>query len=323
MDKFQEMRTFVAVVDAGSFVRAAEGLSMSKAAVSRYVTELEARLGVRLLQRTTRKLSLTGEGEVFHARCQALLADVEEAEAEITARSGQATGLVKVNVPVTFGILHLAALWGEFRAHHPNVLLDVTLSDRVVDLVEEGYDLAVRIARLPSSTLISRRLSATRMVLCASPQYLQRVGTPQHPSELTQHAVLAYSLWASGDDWHFDGPDGPVSVKTRPWIRTNSGDTCRAAALQHQGIVMQPSFLVGPDLAAGSLVELMPSYRGLELGIYAVYPTRKHVSPKVRLLIDFLVEAFKQPRWRDDRPSTPAAAPAEDDSGRSGRPGLR
>jgi DNA-binding transcriptional LysR family regulator len=297
MDKFQEMRTFVAVVDAGSFVRAAEALAMSKAAVSRYVTELETRLGVRLLQRTTRKLSLTGEGEVFHARCQALLADIDEAEAEITARSGEAAGLVKVNVPVSFGILHLAPLWGEFRARHPKVTFDVTLADRVVDLVEEGYDLAVRIARLPSSTLISRKLSATRMVLCASPAYLQRAGVPRHPRELAGHAVLAYSLLVSGDEWHFDGPDGPVSVKTAPCIRTNSGDTCRAAALRHQGIVMQPSFMVGADLAAGTLVELMPPYRGIELGIYAVYPTRKHVSPKVRLLIDFLVESFRQPRW--------------------------
>jgi DNA-binding transcriptional LysR family regulator len=297
MDKFQEMRTFAAVVDAGSFVRAAEALEMSKAAVSRYVTELETRLGVRLIQRTTRKLSLTAEGEVFHARCQALLAEIEEAEAEITAKSGEAAGLVKVNVPVSFGILHLATLWGEFRARHPKVSFDVTLSDRVVDLVEEGFDLAVRIARLPASSLISRKLASTRMVLCAAPQYLQAAGTPRHPAELTQHAVLAYSLWASGDEWRFAGPDGAASVKTSPCIRTNSGDTCRAAALQGQGIVMQPSFLVGPDLAAGHLVELMPQYRGLELGIHAVYPTRKHVSTKVRLLIDFLVEAFRVPKW--------------------------
>lgn len=297
MDKFQEMRSFVAVVDAGSFVRAAEALEVSKAAVSRHVGELETRLGVRLLQRTTRKLSLTGEGEVFHARCQAVLADIDEAEAEITARSGEAAGLVKVNVPVSFGILHLATLWGEFRARHPRVTLDVTLADRVVDLVEEGYDLAVRIARLPSSTLISRKLSATRLVVCASPKYLKRAGTPKQPQDLARHTVLAYSLLAGGDEWHFDGPDGPVSVKTAPGIRTNSGDTCRAAALQHQGVVMQPSFMVGADLAAGTLVELMPQYRGIELGIYAVYPTRKHVSPKVRLLIDFLVESFRRPRW--------------------------
>ena len=270
---------------------------MSKAAVSRYVNELESRLGVRLMQRTTRKLSLTAEGEVFHARCLALLADLEEAEAEITAQSGEASGLLKLNVPVSFGILHLATLWGEFRARHPKVTFDVTLSDRVVDLVEEGFDLAVRIARLPASTLISRKLASTRRVLCAAPQYLHRAGAPQHPAELRLHAVLAYSLWARGDEWQFDGPMGAVSVKTAPFMRTNSGDTCRAAALQGQGIVMQPSFMVGPDLAAGTLVELMPQYRGLELGIHAIYPTRKHVSPKVRLLIDFLVEAFRVPRW--------------------------
>ncbi len=299
MDKFQEMRSFVAVVDAGSFVRAAEALSVSKAAVSRYVSELEARLGVRLLQRTTRRLSLTAEGEVFHARCQTLLADVDEAEAEITSRSGDARGLLKINVPVSFGILHLAPLWGEFIRRQPNVSFDVTLADRVVDLVEEGYDLAVRIARLPSSTLISRKLSATRLVVCASPKYLKRAGTPKVPQDLARHTVLAYSLLTGGDEWHFAGPDGPVSVKTAPCLRTNSGDTCRAAALNHQGVVMQPSFMVSADLAAGTLVELMPRYRGIELGIYAVYPTRKHVAPKVRLLIDFLAESFRQPKWAD------------------------
>lgn len=299
MDQFQEMRSFVAVVDAGSFVRAAEALAVSKAAVSRYVSELESRLGVRLLQRTTRRLSLTAEGEVFHARCQTLLAEVDEAEAEITSRSGDARGLLKVNVPVSFGILHLAPLWGEFIRRQPKVSFDVTLSDRVVDLVEEGYDLAVRIARLPSSTLISRKLSATRLVVCASPSYLKRAGTPKAPADLAGHTVLAYNLLAGGDEWHFDGPDGPVSVKTAPCLRTNSGDTCRAAALNHQGVVMQPSFMVSADLAAGTLVELMPRYRGIELGIYAVYPTRKHVAPKVRLLIDFLAESFRKPKWAD------------------------
>ena len=178
MDRFQEMRVFAAVVDAGSFVGASDALGMSKAAVSRYVADLETRLGVRLLHRTTRKLSLTGEGRVFHARCKALLAEVDEAEAEVTSRSGQATGLLKINVPVTFGILHLAPLWGEFMARHPKVTLDVTLADRIVDLVEEGYDLAVRIARLPSSTLVSRKLTSTRTILCASPRYLREHGTP-------------------------------------------------------------------------------------------------------------------------------------------------
>lgn len=292
MDRFLEMQTFRAVVDAGSFVRAAEALDLSKAAVSRHVGDLETRLGVRLLQRTTRRLSLTEEGKVFYARCKELLADVDEAEAEITSRSGSASGLVRVNAPVTFGIRHLAPLWGEFRARHPQVVLDVTLTDRVVDLVEEGYDLAIRIATLASSTLISKRLASTRMMLCASPGYLAARGVPRQPADLADHAVISYSYWSTRDEWHFDGPAGGVSVKTSPCVHTNSGDTCRAMALAHQGVILQPSFLVAEDVAAGTLVELMPEFRSLEMGIYAVYPTRKHVSPKVRVLIDFLSGHF-------------------------------
>lgn len=298
MDRFEEMRVFAAVVDAGSFVGAAQPLEMSKPTVSRQVADLEARLGVRLLHRTTRKLSLTPEGEVFYARCKELLENVDEAEAEISARSGEARGLLKVNVPVTFGLLHLAPLWPEFMELHPQVTLDVTLADRVVDLVEEGFDMAVRIARLPSSSLISRRIAWTRMVLCASPGYLRRRGAPTHPTELSGHDVMAYSLLSTGETWEFTGPDSEaVSVRVQPRMRTNSGDTCRMAALRHKGIVLQPSFLVGPDLQAGTLVELMPEYRSFELGVYAVYPSRKFVSPKVRLLIDFLADAFRMQAW--------------------------
>jgi DNA-binding transcriptional LysR family regulator len=293
------MQTFNAVVDAGSFVKAAEALNLSKAAVSRYVVEMETRLGVRLLHRTTRRLSLTEEGQVFYARSKTLLTELDEAENEITARSDLASGLLRVNAPVTFGILHLAPLWGAFKAQNPRVTLDITLSDRVVDLLEDGYDLAIRIGTLESSSLVSRQLATTRVVLCASPQYLQTHGTPQHPRELSNHAVIAYSYWSGRDEWRFEGPQGMVSVTTRPCIRTNSGDTCRAAALAHQGVILQPAFLVGPDLAQGTLVELMPQYPSPELGIYAVYPTRQHVSAKVRRLIDFLAGqlAGRGPSW--------------------------
>jgi DNA-binding transcriptional LysR family regulator len=297
MDRFQEMRAFVAVVEAGNFVGATEALELSKAAVSRHVGNLEARLGVRLLHRTTRRLSLTGEGAVFYTRCKALLDELEESEAEITSRTARAVGQLRVNVPVTFGNLYLAELWGAFVAEHPQVTLDITLSDRVVDLVEEGYDLAIRIARLPDSTLISRRLSTTRMVLCAAPEYLAWAGTPTHPAELADHAIWAYRYFAPGNEWPFEGPDGAVSATIRPVARTNSGDTCRKAALGGHGIVLQPSFLVGVDLEAGRLVEIMPEYRSIELGIHALYPTRRFVSPKVRLLIEFLVEAFRTRRW--------------------------
>jgi DNA-binding transcriptional LysR family regulator len=297
MDRFQEMKVFAAVVEAGSFTGATHVLDMSKAAVSRYVGELEERLGLRLLHRTTRKLSPTTEGEIFYARCRELLDNLDEAEAEVTSRSGEATGLLKVNVPVTFGLMHLAPLWPAFLARHPKLAIDITLSDRVADLVEEGFDIAVRIGQLSASSLISRKLASTRMVLCASPAYLQRRGAPGRPEELLQHDVISYSLFSTGENWSFKGPDGDVSVKVVPRVRTNSGDTCRAAALQHQGIILQPTFIVGADLAQGALTEIMPAYRSVELGIHAVYPSRKFVSPKVRLLIDFLVEAFAAPAW--------------------------
>lgn len=305
MDRFDEMQAFAAVVDAGSFVRAADALQVSKTAVSRLVADLEARLGVRLLHRTTRRLSLTTEGEVFHARCKELLAGVDEAEAEVTAGADEAVGLLRLNVPVSFGLLHLAPLWPAFLQQHPKVTLDVTLADRIVDLVDEGYDLAVRIARLPASTLVSRQLGSTRLVLCASPEYLRRHGAPAHPDEIARHTVFSYTLLASGDTWHFDGPDGSdgpagtVSVKVAPTLRSNSGDTCVAAALAHQGIVLQPSFMVRQHLRSGALVEVLPAYRAAALGIYAVYPSRRHLLPKVRAMVDFLVQAFRIPSWAD------------------------
>ena len=299
MDKFLEMKTFAAVVDGGSFVQAADALDMSKPAVSRHVAELEQRLGVRLLQRTTRKLSLTEEGRLFYGRCKSVLADVEVAEEEITAKSIAVKGLIKVNVPVSFGLLELAPLWPDFMTKYPDVELDITLADRIVDLVEEGYDLAVRIAR-QNSSLVSRKLASTRMVLCASPGYLKQHGSPKHPSELIKHAVLSYSLLATGDQWDFEGPAGKVSVTVKPMMRTNSGDTCIAAARKNKGVILQPSFMVSVDLLSGALVELMPTYHSIEFGIFAVYPTRQHVSPKVRALMDFLSTALKDVSWCDE-----------------------
>lgn len=292
MGRFLEMQTAVAVVDAGSFVGAAEALGMSKATVSRHVNELESRLGVRLLHRTTRRLSLTPEGEVFISRCRGLLADLEDAEEEITSRSQTARGLLRINVPVTFGIRRLAPLWGAFRELHPEVRLDITLADRVVDLVEEGYDLAIRIGTLSSSSLISRRLAIERLRICASPSYLSEHGTPSHPAELSEHSVVAYSYWSAGDEWNLQGPGGRISVRTRACVSTNNGDTCRAAALAGQGIVLLPDFIIGDDIEAGRLVELMPDYTAGELGVHAVYPSRRHVAPKIRAMMAFLTEQF-------------------------------
>lgn len=298
MDRFLEMQAFVAVVDAGSFVRGADALQTSKTAVSRLVGDLEQRLGVRLLQRTTRRLSLTTEGEQFLARCRDLLTEVEAAEAEVTRHAGELMGELRISAPFTFGLMQLAPLWPVFMDRHAKLTLDVTLTDRFVDLVDEGYDLAIRIAQMPSSSLVSRLLARTRLVLCATPAYVQRHGAPAVPADLAVHPVFAYKLLTTGDVWNFEGPDGQAApVKVNPRMRTNSGDSCLEAALQHHGIVLQPSFLVGQHLKTGALVEVLPAYRSTELGIYAVYPSRKQLAPKVRLLVDFLVDAFSAPNW--------------------------
>lgn len=297
MDKYQEMRVFSAVVEAASFVAAAGSLGMSKAAVSRYVAELEQRLGVRLIHRTTRKLSLTPEGEVFLARCRDILSSIDASEAEISTRSVTVSGLLKVSVPVSFGIRHMAPLWHEFLEKHPEVSLDVQLADRVIDLVDEGFDLAVRIARLADSSLISRQIASTRLVLCAAPSYLDRRGLPKHPSALAEHDVVSYSLLATGDQWQFDGPDGPVSVKVRPRMWSNNGDSCIAACVQGAGIQLQPTFLIEQELRSGALVEILPQFRAAVLGIYAVYPTRRFVLPKVRALVEFLDAKLRVAAW--------------------------
>ena len=298
MDKFQEMTSFVAVVDAGSFVGAADAIGMSKAAVSRHVAELEQRLGARLLHRTTRRLSLTDDGQLFYARAKEMLAAVDEAESEISSRSGEPSGRLRINAPLSFGVLHLAPLWPRFAQLYPKVSLDIELSDRVVDLVEEGYDLAIRITNLPNSQLVSRQLATTRMIACASPQYLAQHGTPAHPDELAQHEVISYSYFAARDEWTFTAPqETPVVVHTHARIHANNGDTCRAAALEHQGIILQPDFIVADDLRRGDLVKLLPTWRTMTLGIHAVYPSRKHLPIKTRRLVDFLVEGFAVPRW--------------------------
>ena len=231
-----------------------------------------------------------------------ILDDLREADAAAGATTATARGRLRINAPLTFGNLHLAPLWGEFLKLHPAVELDITLTDRVVDLVEEGFDLAVRIAptgRLPSSSLVARTIADDRIVLCASPGYLRGAPALTHPADLAAHAVMAYAWWSGGDTWQFSGADGATAdVTVRPRLRTNSGDTCRAAALADQGVIYQPAFLVGPDLRAGRLVELLSDWRGPTLDIHAVYPSRTHLSGKVRAMVDFLAQAFVQPGWR-------------------------
>ncbi|MEY4001926.1 MAG: hypothetical protein RI968_1044 [Pseudomonadota bacterium] len=297
MDKYQELKVFTTVADCGSFVAASDALKLSKAAVSRYVSDLERRLGARLMHRTTRKLSLTPEGEVFLARCRGILEAIDESEEEISTRGLTASGTLRVTAPVSFGIRHLAPLWNDFLVSHPQVKLELELSDRVINLVEEGFDLAIRIGQLNDSTLVSRKLATTRLVLCASPAYLTRRGIPRHPAELVEHDTFSYSLLSTGQTWKFDGPEGRVDVRVSPRMTSNNGDTGVAVCVRGGGIHLWPSFLVEEQLQKGELIEVLPDFKTAIFGVYAVYPSRKHVSPKIRALVDFLMQNLADKNW--------------------------
>lgn len=297
MDRALEMQVFCTVVEKMSFIGAAEPLGMSKAAVSRYVSALEERLGVRLLNRTTRKLSLTDAGRQFYEQSKDVLALMEEAEVAVSSEAPEASGSLRVNAPVSFGVLHLAPVWADFMRAFPKVQLEISLNDRIVDLVEDGFDVAIRIGRMENSSLVSRRLTGTRLILCASPDYLAMHEPIQTTEDLLKHGVIAYTNLATGSDWVLNGPSGQETVRTRAIVRCNNGDTCRSITLGGGGISIQPSFMVSDDIREGRLVEVLPAYKSLELGIYAVYPTRKHLAGKVRALINFLVERFEQPVW--------------------------
>ncbi len=309
MDRTRQMASFVAVVDTGSFVAAADASGVSKTAMSRQVAELEARLGVRLLHRTTRRLSLTGDGQLFYARCKEVLAAVDEAEAELTASTGEASGLVRIAVPLVFGTLHLAPLWGRFCDLHPKVDLALTLTDRLVDLVEDGFDLMMHSSLEIGATVVKRPFAPVRAMLCASPDYLARHGTPVHPAELAEHRTINYSLSEFGDVWTLTGAAGEISVRVRPRIRATSIDTCHRAALAHQGIAPVVDYQVYDDLRLGTLVELFPEYRFREREMYVAYASRRHLPVRSRAMIDFLVDAFRDPPWRRGPEREAARAP--------------
>lgn len=297
MDKYQEIKVFTTVAECGSFVAASDALNLSKAAVSRYVSDLERRLGARLMHRTTRKLSLTPEGEIFLARCRVILESIEESEEEISSRGLKASGTLRVTAPVSFGIRHLAPLWSDFLKAYSDVKVDLELSDRIVNLVEEGFDLAIRIGQLNDSTLVCRQLASTRLVLCASPGYLKRHDIPNHPAELSAHETFSYSLLSTGHTWRFDGPEGRVDVRVSPRMTSNNGDTGVEVCVRGGGIHLWPSFLVEEQLRKGELVEVLPAFKASTFGVYAVYPSKKHVSPKVRALVDFLMHKLSNKRW--------------------------
>ncbi|MBW0447441.1 LysR family transcriptional regulator [bacterium M00.F.Ca.ET.228.01.1.1] len=302
MDRLRAFEVFVTVVARGGFARAADVLGTSPANVTRYVNELEAHLGTRLLNRTSRTLSLTEGGETLYARCKSILDDVAETEGLVSSASVEPRGRLRINVPVSFGILHLAPLWPAFMQKYPGIELDVGLIDRVVDIVDEGYDIAIRISRAGSTNHAARKLATSQNLLCASPAYLARYGAPATPADLLAHRCIGYTYAATGDEWQITDRRGKVHpVKVDCQMHTNNGDTARAAALAGQGVIWQPTFLIGGDLRAGTLVRVLPDYHLPEIDILALYPSRRHVSARVRVMIDFLVDAFAGvPPWDRD-----------------------
>jgi DNA-binding transcriptional LysR family regulator len=300
MDRMLAMQVFAKVVESGSFSRAAERLGLSSTATSRHVADLETHLGSRLLNRTTRRLSLTDAGRAYYERCNAILDDIDEAEALAGSATRKATGTLRINAPVSFGARHLAPLLPRYCEQHPDVTLDITLADRQVDLVEEGYDLAIRIARELHTTLVARRLAPARLQLVAAPAYLAAHGTPATPADLAQHRCLGYAYTRGGNEWELGGPGGPHIVPLKGPMKANNGDLLHEATLAGAGIALQPTFIAGPALASGALRALLQQYPAPLLDIYAVYPSRRHLSAKVRTFVDFLVANLgDRPAWDD------------------------
>ncbi len=298
MDRLDDMLAFIKVVDTKSFTAAADRLNLSKSVVSRRIGELENRLGARLLNRTTRKLSLTEVGQAYYERCSRILADLEEAEQAVADLHAAPRGRLRVNAPVSFGVTHLASAVAEFAERYPLIEIEMDLNDRYVDLVDEGYDVAIRIGRLRDSSLIARRLAPARLALCASPAYLIKHGTPQTPDDLVNHQCLIYTNLPSPDVWQLQVGGETRSVRVSGPVRGNNGDLLRDAAIAGAGIILSPTFLCGQALSAGTLLSFMADALPSDSSVNAVYPQSRHLSPKVRVFVDFLIQRFgPRPYW--------------------------
>lgn len=302
MPQFAELQALVAVVETGSFTAAAERLDMAKSAVSRRVSALEDRLGVQLLRRTTRKLNLTDTGRGFYEHSARILADLDEAEAAVLQQHGELRGMLRIALPLSFGVRHMVSPIAEFSRLHPRVTFDLDLNDRRIDLLQEGVDLAIRIGRLADSTLIARRLFDARTVVCASQAYLDEHGTPESPEDLRDHACLVYGNLAEPGRWAYTDPNGVrQSVDVNVTMTASSGDFLGELAMQGMGIVIQPTFLAGESVRNGHLVPLLCDYEWPVTPAYAVYPPTRHLSYRVREFIDFLAAKFSDvPYWDED-----------------------
>jgi len=316
MDKLVSMRAFTKVVASGSFSEAARELRLSRSAVSKYIIDLEEALGVQLLNRTTRSASPTDNGRRYYERCLAILSDIEEADLIASDLQVKPRGLLHVNAPMSFGTLHLGTAVAEFMQRYPEMQIQLVLSDQQVDMVQEGFDVTIRIADLPASSLVARKIVPARRVICASPTYLKRRGMPKHPKDLRDHECLTYGHLATGTQWKLSGKDGDHWLQV-PWtLCTNNAEVLRDAAVSGRGIALLPTFIAGQDLQSGKLQSILTKYRAPDLSVYALYPPTRHLSVKVRVFIDFLVERFGgKPYWDFEprstgrvRPSQPALA---------------
>ena len=288
--RLDEIAVFIEVVRKRSFVRAAEQLGASVSAVSRSVAALEARLGVRLLQRTTRSVGLTEAGSAYFSRCEALLSELESAEAEASALGDELQGRLRVSAPSGLGMTHLVPALPEFLVRHPRLTVDLDLSNRFVDLVEERYDLAIRTGSLRDSRLVARKLGPNRRVLAASRDYLERRGTPRHPRELGQHACLVLDITDHPDRWDLQRRGETLAVNVTGPLRSNNALALHDACMRGLGIALLPRFALSADFAAGRLQQVLPQWATEEQGIYAIYPGYRFIPAKVRALVDYFAE---------------------------------
>lgn len=292
------MRTFVEVVNNKGFTAAAEKMELSRAQVSKSVMQLETHLGTRLLNRTTRRISLTEIGHIYFERCNSILADIEEIEAIARDETSIATGTLSLSAPTSFGILHLKDAIPAYLKQYPEVQISLNLADRFIDVVAEGFDLVLRIAELEDSSLIARKIAPCKRVFCASADYLNQYGVPKLPQDLSTHRCLIYSNEPKPDTWVLHGPDGPSPIKVSGPLCADNGDMLRSAAISGLGIALLPTFLVGDDLREARLQQILADYCPPDISIHAVFPSRRFLSAKVRTFVDFLSEYFgDKPEW--------------------------
>lgn len=293
MDKFEAMRVFCSVIEAGGFAPAAERLGLSTSAVSRHVAQLEAHLNVRLLNRTTRRMSPTDEGFAYFERCTQLLVDLEETEASVAGEALHPRGRLRLTAPIALATLRLAPAFAAFSRQCPDITLDIQLSDNVADFAEEGLDLAIRVGRVGSDNLVARHIGESALLVAAAPDYLQRAGTPSSPDDLAQHDCLTYTYSSGGNQWSFEDNTGKtISTRIGGPINANNGMLLAEIAAAGGGIALAPCFILQPLIDAGRLQRVLPEWSMPRLPIHAVYPTRRHLSAKVQAMAAFLKDWF-------------------------------